>query len=78
MHLAFLELVSQIRTFEWVDGNQDTTDVGVNLAILPPLLQVVVDSLVCNRSEECHVGYTDLLLLEAFLPVRLISHSIRH
>ena len=60
-----------VRTSEWVYGDEHSTDVSVDFAILPPLLEVLVNALICDRGQESHVGYTDLLLLETLLPVRL-------
>ncbi len=60
-------------TSEWVDRNQDRANVSVNLRIGPSLLQVVVDTLVADSREQCHIGDPNLLLLEAFLPIRLVE-----
>ena len=60
-----------MRTSKWVHGNEHCTDVGVDFAILPPLLEVLVNAFIRDRGQESHVGYTDLLLLETLLPVRL-------
>ena len=59
------------RTSEGVDGDEHSADVGVNFAVLPPFLKVLVDALVRDGGEEGHIGHADLLLLEALLPVRL-------
>ena len=37
-------------TSEWVHGNENTTDPGVDVAGLPALAQVLVDALVADRS----------------------------
>lgn len=60
-----------IRTAERVDGDEHTTNVRVDLPICPPLLQVLVDALVRDSGKERHIRHSDLLLLEAFLPIGL-------
>ena len=60
-----------IRTSEGVHGDEHRTNVGVDLCVLPPFIEVLIDALVRDGGEEGHVRYADLLLLEAFLPVCL-------
>ena len=59
------------RTSEGIDGDEHSADVGVDFAILPPFLEILIDALVRDGSEESHIRHADLLLLEALLPVRL-------
>jgi hypothetical protein len=60
-----------VRTAERVDRDEYSSNVRVYLRVGPPFLEVLIDALVANRREKGHVGYTDLLLLEALLPVGL-------
>ena len=39
------------RTSEWIHRDQHTTDIRVDLAVGPPLLQVLVDALVRDRGQ---------------------------
>ena len=60
-------------TSERIDRYQYCPNVSVNLAILPAFLEVLVDALVRDRGQECHIGHADLLLLEALLPIGLVE-----
>ena len=62
-------------TSEGIDGYEDGSDICVDLAVGPPFLEVLVDALVADCGEEGHVGYADLLLFEAFLPISLSGIS---
>ena len=58
-------------TSKRVDGYQDASDIGINLSVFPPFREVLVHSFVRYCREQRHIGYADLFLLEAFLPIRL-------
>ena len=60
-----------IHTSERVDGDEHRANVGVDLCVLPPFIEVLVDALVRDGGEKGHIGHADLLLLEALLPVCL-------
>jgi hypothetical protein len=35
-------------------------------------LEIVIDAFVADRGEQCHICNSNLFLLEAFLPIRLM------
>lgn len=47
----------------------------VNLPVLKPLFQVVIDTLIADRREQRHIRHAHLLLLESFFPIRLARTS---
>lgn len=59
------------RTSKRVDGYQDTSDIRVDLSILPPFREILVHSFVRDGREQRHVRYADLFLLETLFPIRL-------
>lgn len=62
------------RTPKRIDGYKHIANVGVDLAIRPPLLEVLVDSLVADCRQQRHIGDASLLLLEPLLPVGLVGY----
>jgi len=59
------------RTSKRVDGYQDTSDIRIDLAVLPPFRKIFVHSFIRDGREQRHVGYANLLLLETFFPIGL-------
>lgn len=52
-------------------GLEDHTGTYIYLLVLKPLLDIIVDSFVCDSTEQGHIWHTGrLLLLESFTPVR--------
>jgi hypothetical protein len=49
----------------------------VDLLVLEPLLEVVVDALIADGAQQRHVADAGLLLLEAVLPVGLAKRNQR-
>ena len=60
-----------MHTSERVDRYQHRANVRVDVSILPPFLQILIDALVADLGQQRHVGDTHLLLLEPLLPVGL-------
>ena len=58
-------------TSKGIHGNKDTTNVGIDVSILPAFLQILIDALITDLGQESHIGNADLFLLEALFPVRL-------
>ena len=67
-----------VRTSERVDRDEHRADVCIDLRILPTLLQVLVNALVCDRGQQRHVRHSDLLLLKALLPICLKSSQHKY
>lgn len=63
--------VYKLRTSEWINRYEHAADVSVNFAVLPSLLEILVDTLVTDCRQQSHVRYASLLLLESLLPVGL-------
>lgn len=61
----------KLHTFERVHRNKDRSDIRIDIAVLPSLLQVLIDTLVAYLGEKSHIRHANLLLLETLLPVRL-------
>lgn len=59
------------RTSKRVDGNQDTSDIRIDLSVLPPFRKIFVHSFIRDGREQCHVRHANLFLLETFFPIGL-------
>ena len=68
---------SHHHTSKWIHGDQNTTDVGIDFAISPAFLEVVVDAFIADGCEEGHIGHADLLLFEAFFPICLMNAELK-
>jgi len=66
------------RTSKRVDGYQDTSDIRIDLAVLPPFRKIFVHSFIRDGREQRHVRYADLFLLETFLPIGLHAPLLRN
>lgn len=64
-------------TFEWIDRYQHSTNIRVDFCVRPPLLKIIVDAFVADCGQEGHICHSDLLLLEALLPISLHGTSDR-
>ena len=69
---------SSKRTFKRVDGYQDTSDIRIDLSVLPPFRKVFVHSFIRDGREQRHIGYADLFLLEPFFPIGLHGSLLRN
>jgi hypothetical protein len=63
-HVALEDLVGiDTQIPEGVDGDQHMANIGINLGAFESLLQVLIDGLVGDLTQQSQIGDTNLLLL---------------